>query len=329
VEKAVARHRGCLKEPEPEPPAEPAPEPDLQQAAAAAAGQRFEDSALVRRTRERYEAVQALLAQGKGIKPIMRELGLAKETVRRFARAASAEDLLAKARGRRPSVLDEFKPYLHQRWNAGCTNMLQLHAEIKAAGYPGSYSIVRNYLQPFRALGTAAPAAPAPPRARHVASWILRDPATLDQDEQVKLKNVRARCPHLDALAGHVTEFAKILTARHGDRLDAWIAAVEADDQPDLHSFTTGLKQDHAAVLNGLTLPHSSGAGRGQRQPDQDDQTPDVWPRQLRPAPQASHPSRLTGAASITKCGSEPNHLTTLMLPAGVHERPRVGGGGG
>jgi transposase len=263
VEKAVARHRGCLKEPEPEPPAEPAPEPDLGQAAAAAAGRRFEDSALVQRTRERYEAVQALLAQGKGIKPIMRELGLAKETVRRFARAASAEDLLAKARGRRPSVLDEFKPYLHQRWNAGCTNMLQLHTEIKQAGYPGSYSIVRNYLQPFRALGAAPPATPAPPKARHVASWILRDPATLGEDEQARLKDVRARCPHLDALADHVTEFAKILTGRHGDRLDAWIAAAEADDQPDLHSFTTGLKQDHAAVLNGLTLPHSSGAVEG------------------------------------------------------------------
>jgi transposase len=263
VEKTVARHRGCLNEPEPEPPAEPPPEPDLGQAAAAATGQRFEDSALVRRTRERYAAVQALLAQGKGIKPIMRELGLAKETVRRFARAASAEDLLAKARGRRPSVLDEFKPYLHQRWNAGCTNMLQLHAEITAAGYSGSYSIVRNYLQPFRALGTAPPPVPAPPKARHVASWILRDPATLDEDEQVKLKDVRARCPHLDALAGHVTEFAKILTGRHGGRLGAWIAAVEADDQPDLHSFTTGLKQDHAAVLNGLTLPHSSGAVEG------------------------------------------------------------------
>jgi transposase len=263
VEKTVARHRGCLQEPEPEPPADPAPEPDLAQAAAAVADQRFEDSALVRRTRERYEAVQALRAQGKGIKPIMRELGLAKETVRRFARAASAEDLLAKARGRRPSVLDEFKPYLHQRWNAGCTNMLQLHAEIKAAGYPGSYSIVRNYLQPLRATGTAPPPAPTPPKTRHVASWILRDPATLDEDEQVKLKDVRARCPHLDTLASHVTEFAKILTGRHGDRLDAWITAVEADDQPGLHSFTTGLKQDHAAVLNGLTLPYSSGAVEG------------------------------------------------------------------
>ncbi len=263
VEKAVARHRGCLKEPEPEPPAEPPPEPDLPQAAAAAADRQFEDSALVRRTRERYQAVQALRARGKGIKPIMRELGLAKETVRRFARAASAEDLLAKARGRRPSVLDEFKPYLHQGWNAGHTNVLQLHAEIAAAGYQGSYATVRLYLQPFRALGTAPPPVPAPPKARHVASWILRDPATLDEDEQARLKDVRARCPHLDALANHVTEFAKILTGLHGDRLDAWIATVEADDQPDLHSFTTGLKQDHAAVLNGLTLPHNSGAVEG------------------------------------------------------------------
>ena len=263
VEKAVARHRGCLNGPEPGPPAGPAPQPDLSQAAAAAADQRFEDSALVRRTRERYEAVQALRAAGKGIKPIMRELGLAKETVRRFARAASAEDLLANARGRRPSVLDDFKPYLHQRWTAGCTNMLQLHAEIKAAGYPGSYATVRLYLQPFRATGTAPPPAAAPPKTRHVASWILRDPATLDDQEQAKLQQVRARCPHLDALANHVTEFAKILTGRHGGLLDAWIAAVEADDQPDLRSFTTGLKQDHTAVINGLTLPHSSGAVEG------------------------------------------------------------------
>jgi len=41
------------------------------------------------------------------------------------------------------------------------------------------------------------------------------------------------------------------------------MAAVEADDQPDQPAFTTGLKQDHIAVLNGLTLPHSSGAVEG------------------------------------------------------------------
>ncbi len=197
-----------------------------------------------------------------GIKPIMRELGLAKETVRRFSRAASVDELLAKTRDRKPSILDGWKPYLHQRWNEGCTNVWQLHAEIRGQGYRGGYGTVRDYLQPFRALAAAPPATPAPPKVREVTSWMLRDPDSLD-DEKAKLAQARERCPHLDALAGHVTEFAKILTGRHGKRLDDWIAAVDADDQPDLHSFTTGLKHDYDAVLNGLTLPWSSGAVEG------------------------------------------------------------------
>ena len=102
-----------------------------------------------------------------------------------------------------------------------------------------------------------------PPKARDVASWILSDPDHLDDNEKATLAQVRDRCPHLDALAGHVTEFAKILTGLHGDRLDDWITAVEADDQPDLHSFARGIRHDHDAVLNGLTLPWSSGVVEG------------------------------------------------------------------
>jgi transposase len=264
VEKEVARHRGCLSEPEPElqsPAAEPVP--DLQRAAAAAAAARTEDSTLARRTRERYDQVQALRGQGKGIKPIMRELHLAKETVRRFYRASSVDELLAKTRDRRPSILDDYKPYLHQRWNEGCANVWQLHAEIRGQGYRGGYGTVRDYLQPFRALAAAPPATPAPPKVRDVTGWVLRNPDSLSDDEQLKLKQVRERCPHLDALAGHVTEFAKILIGQHGDRLDEWIAAADADDLPDLHSFTHGIKRDYDAVHNGLTLPWSSGPVEG------------------------------------------------------------------
>jgi transposase len=38
---------------------------------------------------------------------------------------------------------------------------------------------------------------------------------------------------------------------------------VEADQLPELHSFTAGLKRDLDVVVNGLTLPYSSGAVEG------------------------------------------------------------------
>jgi transposase len=210
------------------------------------------------------EQVQALRAQGKGIKAIARELGLARETVRRFARAEHLDDLLATAHiGARPSILDPYIDYLHQRWAEGATSATELFTEIRAAGYSGSYGTLRDYLRPFRALLTPPPTTPRPPKVRHITSWLLRHPDELSADDQLRLKEIRAGCPHLDALADHVTAFAQMLTGRHGEHLDTWIAAVEADDQPDLHSFATGLRRDHAAVLNGLTLPHSSGAVEG------------------------------------------------------------------
>jgi transposase len=263
AEKEVARHLSCLDGPEPDRPAAASgPAGDLAQAAVAAVAATAEASRLVTRTRQRYQDVAARRAEGKSIGAIARDLGLSKATVHRFYRASSPDELLAKARDR-PSILDAYKPFLHQRWNEGATSARQLHAEITARGYRGSYCTVRDYLAPFRALGAAPPPRPAVPKARDITAWMLRHPDSLDAGEHDKLGQVRARCPHLDALAGHITEFAKILTGRHGDRLDAWIDAAGASDLPALRSFTTGLKADHAAVLAGLTLPYSSGTVEG------------------------------------------------------------------
>ncbi|GIH08883.1 hypothetical protein Rhe02_69500 [Rhizocola hellebori] len=38
---------------------------------------------------------------------------------------------------------------------------------------------------------------------------------------------------------------------------------MEADDIAELHTFARGIRQDYAAVRNGLSLPHSSGACEG------------------------------------------------------------------
>lgn len=263
VEKTVVRHRACLKnstpaaednEPEAiEPPSVPEPTQPVSQPT---------ESRLVMRTRERYTAVQELLAQKESLSAITRILRLDRKTVQRFARAATVEELLAKSVGR-SSLLDRYKPYLHQRWNEGVTDATLLTKEIAAQGYAGSDKTVRRYLQPFREMLAAPPVLPAVPKVRRITGWIMTDPDNLDDDQQGKLKDVLTRCPHLEAVSRHVGQFAKIMTGLHGDLLDTWISEVEADELPELHSFTAGLKRDHAAVLNGLSLPHSSGAVEG------------------------------------------------------------------
>jgi transposase len=261
VEKAVARHQRCLALPPEPPPPQPTRDPETVAAHAAVAAR---DGRLAQRTRDRFEQVHRLLNEGRSIKAIVRDLGLARETVRRYARATNIEDLIATARtGARASILDPYLEHLHQRWAAGGTDAKALFHELRGMGYPGSYSVLRDYVRALRPLTAVPPAAPRPPKVRHVVNWLLRNPQRMEPDDQVGLAAVRARCPHLDRLAAHVTAFAVILTQRRGHELDAWITAVTNDDQPDLHSFAAGLQRDYDAVRNGLTLPHNSGPVEG------------------------------------------------------------------
>ena len=161
----------------------------------------------------------------------------------------------------RPSKLDEFKPYLDERWSDGCTNAWTLCEEVTARGFRGSYQTVRAYICPKRT--SAQPVQPRPPSPRTVAGWILRHPDNLPEADQLQLKTVLARCPELDALTGHVRSFAQMLTQREGERLSQWLEEVRRDDLPGLHTLAAGLERDLDAVIAGLTLPWSSGAVEG------------------------------------------------------------------
>ena len=60
-------------------------------------------------------------------------------------------------------MLDAYKPYLHQRWNAGITSTSTLYREITEQGYRGSPGTVAAYLAPIRA---------TPHRGRH-RDWAM------------------------------------------------------------------------------------------------------------------------------------------------------------
>jgi transposase len=227
----------------------------------------------VSRTRERHAAVHGLLQAGHTQQEAAQILGLDPGTVSRFAREPDPAALLVKATSR-DSKLDPFKAYINQRWNQGITDAAALHAELAATqGWTGSVQAVRRYVRQFRAAdgrttagrtGQPAPAAPPVPKTRQITRWLLTRPGRLDADDQAQLADITARCPHLDALAGHIRTFAEMMTRRQGLlALENWLTRVEADDQPQLHSFTSGIRRDQHAVTAGLALPYSSAAMEG------------------------------------------------------------------
>ena len=168
AEKTVAGHRGCLKDqpgggdaggtdapgtadaPEQEPPEQAAGAQVPPPGSLDACGR---ERRLVTRTRERYAEIRGRLDAGESLSAISRVTGLDRKTVQRFARAG---ELLGKATSRE-SKLDEFKPYLHRRWNEGVTDAAALHAELRERGWAGSEQTVRRYVRPFRQ-ALAAPA---------------------------------------------------------------------------------------------------------------------------------------------------------------------------
>ncbi len=256
AERSVAQHRSCLRSlvpavPEPEPA--PVEDPD---GSPWPRGHRFAD-----RTRARHAAVHALLEAGHSRRSIQRQLGMTYHTVKQLANAATPEELFTGQWQNRPSVLDDYKPYLDDRWNEGCANARKLWEEIVPLGYKGSYQRVRAYLHDKRNSPRSATARPPSPRT--VAGWILRRPETLTEPEQLQLKTVRAHCPELDALTRHVRFFATMLTERQGERLPDWLDAVRRDDLPSLHTLAAGIDRDLNAVTASLTLPWSSGTVEG------------------------------------------------------------------
>lgn len=111
----------------------------------------------------------------------------------------------------------------------------------------------------FRAAGTAPDQAPTQTKVREVVGLIMREPSKLTVDGQSRLQALLDRCPELNALDGHVRAFAEMIRERRGDRLREWIDEVQAADLPALHTFVSGLRRDHDAVVAGLTMRRRSG----------------------------------------------------------------------
>jgi transposase len=225
---------------------------------------------------ELHQQSWALHRQGWPGHAIATQLGIGKNTVFRDLRTTTfPERKQRRDRGR--SVLNPYKAYLLERWNAGGYDALRLFREIQRRRYAGSYTTVARYAQRLRQAQSQVPQhRPRLPRRPVVAeplyrpltprraTWlVLRRPEMQDDHERAQLLQLKAQQAEVAAAIALAQDFAQPVRERQPDHLDPWLARAADSPLVPLQRFAKGLRDDYDAVKAGLTWPWSNGPVEG------------------------------------------------------------------
>ena len=99
--------------------------------------------------------------QGTSISALSRETGHDRGTIRDIVHAAAPRPADPPGRAGRPRRLTPYAEYIRQRTQEGCWNTAVLLDEIRAQGYTGGRTMLKDFLQPLR------PRAPLVPVVRY------------------------------------------------------------------------------------------------------------------------------------------------------------------
>jgi transposase len=95
------------------------------------------------------QEIEQLKREGLSIQAISNLTGYDRKTIRKYFRQQETTPVYG-PRPARPSKLDAFKRYIEERLKVGVWNARVLLREVRKRGYTGSYTILKDWLQPQR-----------------------------------------------------------------------------------------------------------------------------------------------------------------------------------
>jgi len=216
---------------------------------------------------ERYNQVIEMYGRGMCQAEICRATGMEKKTVRRFLQAGVFPERAIPRH--RPKQLDEFQPYLRQRWSEGCHNATQLWREIKSKGYPAGRGMVAQFVSKLRTQGTkyfrkSAARRPTERLSAQAAAMLLTKPREkLAVSERVTLSRLLQQCPEFHELQQLGQGFKDAFLWHSSEAFTAWLEMASRSRFGTIQRFATGLRRDEAAVTAAVSLPWSNGQVEG------------------------------------------------------------------
>lgn len=212
---------------------------------------------------EHWQKTHELFAQGYAKKEIARQTGVDIHTVRTFLRCATYPE--RQHYPSRQGPLDPYKPYLEKRWQEGCQNLVELLREVKARGFTGGATALRNFVRPFRD-PTLPPAIlwtrrtiPTP----RSLSWLLLLSDKRSVKKQELVTKLCTALPVLSDCRDLVLSFQDIMRRRASEELEGWLVCAKASGVPGFATFVRGIRSDYDAVVAAFSLPWSNGPTEG------------------------------------------------------------------
>ena len=248
-------------------PVPPPPTPPAEQARAAQRAARRQAV---------YDAVWTLHRQGWSTVAIATQVGRSQRTIERYLRLSRWPEQQHRSHYGR-SMLNPYKPYLLERWNAGCHTAIQLFRELQPRGYTGSYRRVTAYVSRIRqaqgipprrqGLRQILPVVAEPvsqPLTPRRATWlVLRRGERRTEAETQQLAQLHAQSAEVAEAIDLAQDFATLVRQREPTQLDPWLQRATTSALDAMQRFATGLRDDYAAVKAGVTLPWSNGPVEG------------------------------------------------------------------
>lgn len=205
----------------------------------------------------RWEEVQQRRQDRQSIQGISRDMGIKRDTVRRYLALDSPPIY---TRPPRPKVTVPFLPYLQKRWEEGCHNARQLYREIYQLGYRNKERRVRETVHPWRTEQPLPRPVPSPP----VAHWVLCPRNHLKAEETDHLDQILDLNPLLETGYWLKERFLAIIHQGDTVGLDAWLEEAANSELKVFRGLSASLRRDLAAVRNALILPWSNAQCEGQ-----------------------------------------------------------------
>jgi len=207
------------------------------------------------RRQKYFEIVKELHAQGYSQRVIARALGIARGTVVRYLEEDQVPDWQTDTL--RPTSLDPYARYLHQRWRQGCRDVTLLWKEVQDKGYRGPRKNVYRFLKRFRS-GSAL-------RSSSQMAWLFIKAADkLSPEEERDLQSICQRSPSLCKIYQLTQAFQNMIAQQSAEELEPWLTQMETCGIQKLRNFAIGLRQDQQAVEAALQYAWSNGQVEGQ-----------------------------------------------------------------